>query len=85
MVISKVKISRKGQIVIPSKIRNSLNTDLLEIVLEENKIILQPVKSVLNIAGSLNKYSQNAEIDDKENNVKETAWEKHVKEKFSRS
>lgn len=85
MIRSKVKISRKGQIVIPSKMRNILDTDLLEIVMDENKIILQPVQSVLSIAGSLNKYSQNAEIDDKENSVKETAWKKHVKEKFSRS
>ncbi|MCK5033881.1 MAG: AbrB/MazE/SpoVT family DNA-binding domain-containing protein [Calditrichia bacterium] len=85
MIKSKVKISRKGQIVIPSKIRNKLDTNLLEIIMDDNIIILQPVKSILNIAGSLNKYAQKSIMGNESKEVDEIAWEKHVKEKFDRS
>lgn len=85
MIKSKVKISRKGQIVIPQKIRKNLETDLLEVILENDKIILQPVQSILKIAGSLKKYKNKIKLENAKKDSDESAWEKHVKEKFDRS
>ncbi len=74
------KISKKGQIAIPKKIRDQLSTDFVEIELKKDKIILSPVKSVLELGGSLKSYAKKRDREKEKN-----AWEKHVKEKFSGS
>lgn len=83
MKFGNVKISSKGQIVIPQRIRNKLKSDLLEIEIEDDRIILRPVESILNLGGSLKKYAMNKIMT--ETDEDEAAWGKHVKEKFDHS
>ncbi len=49
-----VKITRKGQITIPAKFRKKLNTNLVEVEMEGEKIIITPVKK---LGGILHKYA----------------------------
>ena len=59
-----------------------MDTDILEIEMRKTEIILKPISSIFEIGGSLKKYAK--KLSTKEKNEK-TAWEKHVKEKFTRS
>ena len=53
-----IRITEKGQITIPHKIRNIINSDTITFsVTDDNKILISPVHD---IAGSLTYYS-NAE------------------------
>ena len=54
-----IKISPKGQIAIPKKIRDKLNADILEMEFSNGTIILKPAESIQEIAGSLKKYVAN--------------------------
>lgn len=47
------KITSKGQITIPKKIRQMIKGDVVEFEVNEGKIVLKPVTSV---GGSLSKY-----------------------------
>jgi AbrB family looped-hinge helix DNA binding protein len=79
-----VKISDKGQIVIPKKIRDKIKTRNMEMEFVKNQIILKPVPSLLELAGSLSDDSaKKQKITIKE--MKDQAWEEHVKEKFGHS
>ena len=49
-----VKITRKGQITIPAKFRKKLGTDVVEVEMEGEKIIIKPIKK---LGGILNKYA----------------------------
>ncbi len=54
--MSLVKISSKGQITIPVKIRTFLGVaakDKLELLVRDNEVIIQPVKSFRSLRGSL--------------------------------
>ena len=82
MVKYKSKISQKGQIAIPKKIRDQLDTDILEFEMKEGEIILRPIRSIIEIGGSLKKYTN--KFSAKEEDEKKV-WEEHVKEKFNRS
>ncbi len=81
MEIFKVKISSKGQIAIPKKIRERLATDLLSLTMIDDKVILTPTESVLSIGAALKSYAQNASQSDIRS-TSDAAWESHVKEKF---
>ena len=85
MLKYKVKISKKGQIAIPKKIRDKLATDILEIEMLEDKLILKPSKSILSIGGSLKPYAKNVSKKKQTKEEDQQAWEAHVKEKFGRS
>ncbi len=65
------KISSKGQITIPKKIRDLLASDIVKFKIKNNEIIIEPVKDV---GGSLSKYAKK----DKILNERELAWEKVV-------
>lgn len=80
---TQVKISRKGQIAIPKSIRKKLSSDILDIQMEGNRVILKPAESILSIAGSLKKYAKNYKPSTSKTSEDEEAWEKHVKKKFS--
>ncbi|MFQ5602235.1 MAG: AbrB/MazE/SpoVT family DNA-binding domain-containing protein [bacterium] len=83
-MVYKVKISSKGQISIPTEIRKNLSTNILEMHLDKDQIILKPSHSILSIGGALKKYAQNKttkRIDQED----ETAWKTHVQEKYNRS
>ncbi len=49
-----IKLSKKGQITIPSEYRKLLGTDLVEISYESGKIVIKPVKK---LGGALKKYA----------------------------
>jgi AbrB family looped-hinge helix DNA binding protein len=50
-----VKMTQKGQITIPAEYRKKLNAEYFTIEIEDNKIIIKPIKS---LAGSLKKYAK---------------------------
>jgi AbrB family looped-hinge helix DNA binding protein len=57
-----VKITKKGQITIPAKFRRKLGTDIVEVEMEGEKIIIKPVRK---LGGILNKYAiKNKPIED---------------------
>jgi len=56
------KITRKGQITIPVEFRKKLGTDVVEVEMEGEKIIIKPVRK---LGGILNKYAiKNKSIED---------------------
>jgi len=56
------KITRKGQITIPTEFRKKLGTDVVEVEMEGEKIIIKPVRK---LGGILNKYAiKNKSIED---------------------
>ena len=75
--MSFVKVSSKGQITIPSKIRSFLGVtakDKLEVLIRNNEVVIKPVKSFREFRGS---------VAYKAGNVRETvenAVAKHVLE-----
>ncbi len=61
MEIGLVKISTKGQIVIPNNIRTKLGLvkdEQLMVMSEDNEIIIKPIKDVLNIKKKKSKYAE---------------------------
>ncbi|HHO48851.1 MAG TPA: AbrB/MazE/SpoVT family DNA-binding domain-containing protein [Desulfobacteraceae bacterium] len=48
------KITSKGQVTLPKRVRQILATDTVEVVVEGDRIVLIPIKSV---AGSLAQYA----------------------------
>ncbi|RLB11032.1 MAG: AbrB/MazE/SpoVT family DNA-binding domain-containing protein [Deltaproteobacteria bacterium] len=56
------KITRKGQITIPSEFRKKLGTDIVEVEMDKGKIIIKPVRK---LGGILNRYAiKNKSIED---------------------
>ena len=49
------KITKKGQITIPAKIRKKLKTNIVEIEEKNGEIVIKPIK---NLAGILHKYAK---------------------------
>lgn len=74
MLKATVKISRKGQIVIPKSFRDRLKTNLLDIEMDKDEIVIKPSGSILSLGRALKDYK-------KQNDEKE-AWTNHVKEKY---
>ena len=72
-----VKITKKGQITIPKKIREFLDSNVIEFEIIEGKVIVKPVRSV---AGSLSKYARKYVSFKK---VREETWNKVTDEKTS--
>ncbi len=77
--MSVAKITRKGQLTIPAEFRKRLGTDVVEIVMEGDRIIIKPVKK---LGGILHRYAIKdkpiEEIMRKEKEViKDTLAEKH--------
>lgn len=72
------KITSKGQVTIPKRIREKLNSEVVEFEVVNDKVIIKPVRSV---AGSLKAYAK-AFIPFKE--AREKAWEEVVHERYSK-
>ena len=64
------KISSKGQVTIPKKIRDMLGVDIIKFKVEDNVIEIEPIKDM---AGSLSKY---AKKDAPFEQVRQLAWKK---------
>lgn len=78
MVIT-AKITRKGQVTIPRKIREILNSQVVEFEIVGNSVVMKPVKSV---AGSLSSYADKTLGSFRE--VREKAWDKAVRERYGK-
>ncbi|MBI1920422.1 MAG: AbrB/MazE/SpoVT family DNA-binding domain-containing protein [Geobacter sp.] len=71
------KITSKGQITIPAKLRKSLNTQVVELEERDGEIVIRPVRSV---AGALKKYAAKGKGKTFEE-IREKSWEEATREK----
>lgn len=78
-MLTTAKITKKGQVTIPRKIRERLNSQIVEFAIVGNDVVLRPVKSV---AGSLNSYAKKAVVTFKE--AREKAWDEAVRERYGK-
>ena len=69
------KITKKGQVTIPRKIREKFNSEVIEFDILEGGVMIRPVRSV---AGSLNSYTKKM-IPFKEE--REKAWDEIIQER----
>ena len=74
-----VKITKKGQVTIPQKIRDKLNSEVVEFTVLDGQIVLRPVKS---LAGALNAYADKNAVPFRE--AREKAWEEAVQERHDK-
>ena len=68
------KISSKGQVTIPKKIRDLLGSNVIKFKVEDNVIKIEPIEDV---AGSLSKYAKKGVSFEQERQI---AWEKRGEE-----
>jgi len=68
------KITKKGQVTIPQRIREKLNSEVIQFDIVDDNVVIRPVKSV---AGSLSSYAKKGLIPFKE--AREKAWEEVVR------
>lgn len=76
--VKTAKISSKGQITLPKEVRERFQSDTIRIVVEDDSVRIEPVKSV---AGSLKAYAKEFvpfEV------AREEAWEKVASERNKR-
>ena len=72
MYISTATITSKGQISLPKKIRDILNSCIVSIeVNENNQVLLSPIHD---LAGSLSEYQQNSESSLSFDEIREQVW-----------
>jgi len=76
-MLTTAKITKKGQVTIPRKIRERLNSQIVEFAIVGNDVVMRPVKSV---AGSLNSYAKRGGVTFKE--AREKAWDEVVRERY---
>ncbi len=77
-----VKITKKGQVTIPKKIREKFKTNTVYFEIINDTIILRPVEDM---AGSLSEYAKNVKPSKSFKKIKEKAWEEAVHEKTSKN
>ena len=75
---STAKLSSKGQLTLPKCARDSLGTEYVHIIVDENGIRLEPVAD---LAASLRGYARSNSNPKK---TREKAWEEAVNEKHGR-
>lgn len=73
------KITKKGQVTIPRKVRKKLNSEIVEFSILEDQVVLRPVKSV---AGAFNAYVKKGSLPFKE--AREKAWKEAVEERHGK-
>lgn len=73
------KITSKGQVTIPRKIREKLDSEIIEFDIVQNHIVIRAVKSV---AGSLKPHAKMGSVSYKE--AKEKAWDEAVQERYGK-
>ena len=77
-MLTSVKITKKGQVTIPKRIRERLNTEVVQFAVVGDEIVIRPVRSV---GGSLRKY---AETGMPFGEAREKAWEEVVRERYAK-
>ena len=73
------KITQKGQVTIPRKIRDKLGSKVVEFDIVNDQIIIRPLTSV---AGSLSAYGKKGSLSFKE--AREKAWDEISREKYGK-
>jgi len=74
MYVSTVTISPKGQIVLPKRIRKTLNSSIISLIINDhNQVLITPVHE---LGGSLASYSRGTDLSFEE--VRKQAWENTV-------
>jgi len=68
MITDTIKITERGQITIPTSIRKLLKSNLIVFEVNENQVLLKPVR---NVAGALKDYNIDLATFDQ---VREKAW-----------
>ena len=76
-MLTTVKITKKGQVTIPKRIRERLNSEVVQFAVVGDEVVIRPVKSV---GGSLRKYAK-VRIPFVE--ARDKAWEEVVHERYS--
>ena len=74
-----VRITQKGQVTIPRKIRDKLGSKVVEFDIVDDQIIIRPLTSV---AGSLSAYNRKESVPFKE--AREKAWDEISREKYGK-
>lgn len=75
MLTNVSRLTKKGQLTLPKKIRDKLNSDAVVFEIVDDKVILRPVRSV---AGALRKYAKGLIPFGK---ARERAWEEVAHER----
>jgi len=78
MTTAAVKITRKGQVTIPKKIREKLKANAVYFEVEDDMVMVKPVRDA---AGSLREYAKNVKPGVSMKQMKDRAWEVAVREK----
>ncbi len=78
MITTAVKITRKGQVTIPKKIREQLNASAVYFEVANDIVMVKPVRDA---AGSLSEYAGNVKRGVSMKRMKDRAWEEAVREK----
>jgi len=73
------KITEKGQVTIPRKIREKLNSEIVEFEIVDDTVLIKPIRSV---AGSLRAHPDKGPHSFGE--AREEAWGEVVKEKYGK-
>ena len=71
------KVTSKGQITIPSRLRKRLDSRIVELEEQDGAVIIRPVRSV---AGALSKYAGKGE-EKSFSEIREEAWSEVMREK----
>ena len=83
-----VSITSQGQISIPADIRKKLGLKggmKAIVLLEKDRVIIEPVPDLLSLAGSLHKYAKKGMSVDKVLQEEERAWERGAVERYRKS
>jgi AbrB family looped-hinge helix DNA binding protein len=81
MYINTITISSKGQIVLPKKVRQMLNTNIISLLInDQNQIILTPVHE---LGGALASYNKDTTLSFEK--IREQAWKENVPVKAGNS
>jgi len=81
MATEAVKITKKGQVTIPKKIRERLKATAVYFEVVNDEVV---VRAVRDAAGSLSEYARNVKPDISIEQMKDRAWEEAVHEKTSK-
>ncbi|WP_316354183.1 AbrB/MazE/SpoVT family DNA-binding domain-containing protein [Candidatus Trichorickettsia mobilis] len=74
MYVSTVTISSKGQIVLPKKVRNALNTNIISLIInDQNQVLITPIHE---LGSSLASYSKDTDLSLEE--IREKAWKNTI-------
>jgi AbrB family looped-hinge helix DNA binding protein len=78
MSMATVRITSKGQVTIPKKIRDLLKTSVVSFSVQGGNVVVKPVRDA---AGALRKYAGNNKSGADFKKLKEKAWEAAAHEK----